>query len=111
MQFIEQTFARIKVDETNGAASVSSATYTVTAADSLLLCNTTSTNITLTLPEVSTSMVSDKFEVIVKKTAAANTLTVATTGSDLLDGSATASITTIYTALHLRAITGGWAVI
>lgn len=107
---LESLFARITVDDTFGATAVATA-HTVDANDSLLLCDTTSGNITVTLPEVSTDMIKNRFSVIIKKQIAANTLTIARSGTDTIDGATSVALTTQYSARHVRAITGGWAII
>ena len=77
-----------------------SANYTVVAGDAgdLIRVTTTSGNITITLPAIST--VSDGFKVaIVKWTVDANTVTVARSGSDTINGATSATIGVQYSSI------------
>ena len=77
-----------------------SANYTVVVGDAgdLLRVTTTSGNITITLPAIST--VSDGFKVaIVKWTVDANTVTVARSGSDTINGATSATIGVQYSSI------------
>lgn len=91
-----------------------SANYTVTANDvtSLIRVNSTSGNITITLPDIST--LTDDFDVIVAKvTGDTNTVSIARSSTDTINGAATYSLTNQWQAAWLTAdrSTGTWTVI
>lgn len=91
---------------------VSSAT-TLTAGDFLVLVDTTSGSVTVTLP-LAAQHPNQRYEI--KKTAAANTLTVQRSGSDLIDGASTKAWTTlnqtygVQSAITAAPATWGWVV-
>ncbi len=70
-----------------------SMSLSVTRAQTIVLANTSSGNITITLP--SAAMLLGR-TLVVKKTAAANTLTIDANGSETIDGALTLAWTTQY---------------
>ncbi len=109
-RLLEQTFQRIKVDETKGQTEITG-DHTVTAEDSLLLVDTTSGNVTITLPTVARWMIDGKLSFEVKKMVDANRVRVVPGGSDTIDGYPDVLIYVKNTALNFRAIDGGWAIV
>ena len=107
---LETVFAKA-LYPTGGAPFTITAAHTVTATDELILADTSGGDITVTLPLISLQLVSGVFRVTVKKVSAANTLTVACTGSDTLDGAATLDITTNNAAATMYATDAGWKII
>lgn len=85
---------------------VSGSTYTVTQLDDILLCDTTSNNVTLTLPKAKFGR---EFEVI--KMAIPYTVTVLPTSPDTILGATGLTISSQYDAIRLKAVTEGWAAI
>lgn len=79
-----------------------SGTYVVTEQDDILLC---ATGGTLTLPLAKTGR---EFEVVMTGTT---NVTVLFTGTDLLYGESSVLIEQQGTALHFKAVTGGWILI
>jgi hypothetical protein len=96
---------------TGAAYKEISADYTVLAVDSLLYVDTTGGNVIITLPLVSQNNVNDRFEIIIKKKVAANTITINKTGTDTVDGGSSLTLTSVSTFHRLRAINGGWITI
>jgi len=91
--------------------------YTVTTSstldpdDDVVLVDTTLGNITITLPLITDTMIYTKREHQIVKTVAANTITVSPSGADTINGSASASLVTQWTAIRYRATTGNWVAI
>lgn len=110
VQLLEQQLARIVVDSTIGAHD-EAANFTVTAEDGVVLVDTTSGDVTVTLPEIADWMVTDKYEVELVKIVAANTLNIVPTGTDTILGDTSVVVTIQWTALRFRAATGNWIII
>jgi len=83
-----------------------SAAYTMTLSDYLVLVDTTGGNITITLPDADPGRA-----VSVKKAVAANTVTIATAGSETIDGSATQTINAQYENVVMVALSGNWYIV
>lgn len=111
MRQLEDTFKLISVDRTTPQTNVTATTYTPTISDSLIYCDTSSNNITVTLPASTETAVNDKLTFIVKKAASANTLTILPTGSDTLDGATGIVLYNRGSAIDFRAVSGGWVAI
>ncbi len=107
---LEQIFARIVVDTTRPAYSVT-AGATLGASDEVVLVDTTGGNITMVLPEISDAMIREKREFELVKIVAANTLTIDCTGTDTIVGEPDAIVTVRWTALRVRATTGNWILV
>lgn len=104
------TTAAVKdyVDSTSGVAvSTKTGTYQITTSDSVILCDTTSGGFTVTLP---TAVGSTRIYRI-KKIASANTLTVATTSSQTMDGDTTISITANNESISVVSDGTNWRII
>ena len=87
---------------------ITTAATTLTEADDVLLVDTTGGNRTVTLPDAASV---PGHEYVVKKWVAANTMTVAAAGADLIDGSASVATTTQYAVIRVASIltaTGTW---
>lgn len=82
------------------------ANYTITTADRLVYVDTTSGNVTVTLPAAASVTANTVYSV--QKTAAGNTVTVDGDGAETIDGSATASLTTLYSRLDLISNGSAW---
>ena len=82
--------------------------YTATAVNGILLCDTSSTSFTITLPDA-TSNFGKEIEVV--KTSSANRLTVIPTGADTIVGDTSVIIFRQWTALRFKAVTGNWIII
>lgn len=80
----------------------------LTGADGVVLVNTTAGNVTVTLPEAS---INRGRRLTVKKTIAANTLTLDTIGSETIDGAATLAWTTRYQSYDVVSDGAGWHVV
>lgn len=107
---LEQRLAQIRVDTSRAAYSVTTNT-TLTDLDDIVLADTTSGDLTITLPEISEEMVLDKREYEIVKPVAANTLTIAPSGTDTTVGDTDVVVTVQWTALRFRATTGNWILI
>lgn len=107
---LEQAFQKLRIDATIGQTDVSG-NYTVGATDSLLLVDTTASNVTVQLPLVARWMIDEKLTVEVVKIAAANRLQIIPAGSDTINDEPDALVYVKDTALALRAVTGGWRVV
>lgn len=92
-----------------GIATVASKTssYTLLTSDNTILGNTTSGSITLTLPTAVGALQS----YTIKKTASANTLNIATTSSQTIDGSTSIAMTRQYESITLVSDNTNWNVI
>ena len=92
------------------ARTIAAAT-TLTENDDLVLVNTTSGSVTVTLPPAS-NIPGTVFRV--KKMVAANTVTIDADGSETIDGSATVAFTTQYQVVAIASVivtapaTWGW---
>lgn len=80
--------------------------YTITTADRLTYVDTTSGNVTVTLPAAATVTANTVYSV--EKTAAGNTVTVEGDGAETIDGSANASLTSLYSRLDLISTGSAW---
>ena len=110
VQQLEAQLARIRVDGTLPAYSTTG-DFTVSATDDVVMVDTSGGNITVTLPEISDSMVREKFEVEIVKTEAANRITIDPSGTDTIVGETDAIVYTQWTALRMRATTGNWVIV
>lgn len=68
--------------------------YTITSADRLVYVDTTSGNVTVTLPAAATVTANTVYSV--QKTAAGNTVTVDGDGADVINGAASVAISNLY---------------
>lgn len=80
--------------------------YTITTADRLVYVDTTSGNVTVTLPAAATVTTNTVYSIV--KTAAGNTVTVDGDGAETIDGSANASLTALYSRLDLISTGSAW---
>lgn len=78
--------------------------YTATADDTVVLCDTSGGGFTVTLP----ASVDSKVYVVKKISTDANTVTVATTGGQNIDGATTAAITAPYASIDLIGTGSAW---
>jgi len=83
-----------------------SANYSVRNDDNVVLCNTTTGNITVTLPRSRRGV-----EYTFIKTAASNTLTIDGSGAETINGSATLVMSSVWSSRTLKSIGNGWVVI
>lgn len=72
---------------------------TLTKQDRILLVNTSIGSVTLTLPSAA-----NKIELVIKKTVAANTLTIQRGGTDTIEGATSIALTAVYSS---RTLIGG----
>lgn len=107
VQHLEALFYRVIVDTTRGAYTVSTNT-TLGEDDDVVMSDTSGGDLTVTLPEISDSMVRNKREFEVVHIASVGATTVAATGSDTVMGAADALLAVQWTALRLRATPGNW---
>ena len=84
------------------------AATTITDSDELVLVDTTSGSVTVTLP---TALGRKGRRFTVKKLIAANTLTLAGAGSDTIDGAATVGLTTRYAARTVQSDNANWHIV
>ncbi len=110
---LERALALVRIDTTTLQTSVSSGdTYAITGSDNLLVCDTSTDDITVQLPAPSADLVRDKHEVHIKKSSDSNLLYITPTGGATTDfGTDTLIVRNNGTSLHLRAVTGGWRII
>jgi len=88
-----------------------SSSYTLTAADQVVLANSTSAILTITLP---TAIGINGRRYTVKDwkgTSATNNITVATTSSQTIDGSTTQVLSTNYQAIEVASDGANWSII
>lgn len=88
-------------------STVSSATYTVTRSDYLLLVDTSLFSVSVTLPPSK----NDGWEYEIVKTTEPNRLIILPTGSDTLVGETSIEVDDQWTALKLRAVLGGYVIV
>jgi YVTN family beta-propeller protein len=94
---------------TPDAVSVSSAYTPVICADGTVLVDTSAGSVTITLP---TAVYSGDCPVTIKKMSAANTMNIATTSSQTIDGSAsTIPVTVQYEAVTVMSDGTNWTVV
>lgn len=110
VRYLEQLFAKVVVDTTR-AAYTSTASLTLSDEDDVVLMDTSSASLVVTLPEISDEMIREKREFEIIKTEAANLLTIVPTGTDTLVGETDARVTAQWTALRFRAASGNWVLI
>lgn len=92
-----------------GVQSVStSSTLTLTASPTLVLVNTSSGNVTLTLPPASEVA---GFRLEVKKLTSPHTLTLDASGSETIDGAATLAWSTQYQSFALFSDGTAWHIV
>ncbi len=110
---LERALSSVSIDSTLPRGQVTGpTTYTVTQNDNLLLCDTTSGNITVQLGIPETQLVLQKFEVNIKKDASPNTLYITPTGGAVTDfGTATIQVFNKGTSLCFRAADDGWRIV
>lgn len=111
--------AVLTVDTTNGqlisagsvATPVASKTgaYTLTAADSIVLANVSSAGFTLTLP-TAVGCAGRRYT-IKKDSSAVNTLTVATTSSQTIDGATTKTFTAAFSSMEVVSDGANWQIV
>jgi len=107
---LENSLARVSVDDTLGAYAVTG-NKTLDSLDDVVLVDTSAGGVTVTLPAISDEMVRNKREFEVVKTKAANVLTIVPTGADTILGEPDAVVTVQWTALRFRATPANWVVI
>lgn len=79
---------------------------TASFTQDVLLCDTTSTSFTVSLPVAAQGV-----EIEIVKIVQANTLTIQLSGTDLIYGQSSVLVYNIGTALRFKSITGGWILI
>ena len=82
--------------------------YTVNKNDAVILADTTSGSITINL--LAAEQMKEK-RLIVKKTAAANTVTIDPNGAETIDGSATYAWTTQYVSRDIVSNGSNWFIV
>ena len=77
------------------------AAYTITDVDDVVLVNTTGGAVTVTIPSALITI--PGYQVVIKdvRTGEANAVTIATEGSETIDGAGTGSLTVAYTSMRL----------
>ena len=90
------------------AIAPKTANYTATTSDHTLYFDTTAAGYTLTLPAASGN---SGLEYIVKKTVAANTLTIDANASETIDGALTLVLSSQYDATHIKCDGTNWQVL
>ena len=110
IRVLEQAFQYVYYDNTKPITEVAGA-HTLGRDDSLLLVDTTAGSIVITLPESTDDLIDARHTVNIKKTVAANTITLTPSGADTVDGAASMALTAINSAVTLRAVLGGWIAI
>src|SRR3990167_2432058 len=77
--------------------------YTIDEGDDYVLVNTTAGAVTVTLPDAITLK-----KVTIIRTAGANNVTITPVGTDTVDGSASKTISSSYSPVRLKGISGGF---
>ena len=97
---------------TNGltkALVTKTANYTATIVDCTILGNASAGNITITLPTAAS--VAGRFYVVKKVDSSANTVTVATTSAQTIDGQSTKVLSIQYDGLQVQSDNANWVII
>ncbi|MEO5627488.1 MAG: hypothetical protein ABIQ89_01210 [Candidatus Saccharimonadales bacterium] len=104
-----QKATKTYVDTLVGTITVTTVatTYSILTTDRIILANTTSGGFTVTLP----TAVGATRAYTIKKIAAANTLTIATTSSQTIDGGTTIAITALDEAITVVSDNANWRII
>ncbi len=91
------------------ATSAKTADYTLTSGDTVVMANATSGNVIITLPVASTV---SGYRFYVKRTdASANTVTIARSGSDTIDGATSQTLDAQYTSVTVVSDGSNWFII
>lgn len=101
------------MDQTNNAiefllkkpCATKTSDYTIVGSDYLILVDTTSGVVTITLPLAKKH---ENQEFVIKKTAGGNNVTVDGNGSETIDGSATQTISTQYDFIKVHSDGSNW---
>jgi hypothetical protein len=91
------------------ATSTKTSGYTLTATDCLIFANASSASVTITLP-LASSVPGYRF-VVKRIDSSANTCSVATSGSDTIDGASTISFSLQYTSMEMVSNGSAWYII
>lgn len=86
--------------------TTSDSAFSVTYDDDFVFCDTTSSNISVTLPLARNGK---EFEIV--KTASPNMLTILPSGTNTLAGAASVLVYVQWTALRFKAVSGGYVLI
>lgn len=84
-------------------------TYTITSTDTVVIADATSNNVTVTLPTAST--VTGYRYYVKRKDGTANTVSVARSGSDTIDGATSQTLTAQYTSVTVVSDGSNWYII
>jgi len=87
-----------RLNQLEGEVLVTAAAYTVRERDDIIVCNTTSNAITITLPRATNGK-----RLTLLRSAGGNNVTVSPVGSDTINGAASATISASYAPLVLKA--------
>jgi hypothetical protein len=101
-----QTQDTINQQQQVTSAVTATVSRTLTTNDNVIAADTTSGNVTLTLP-----IARNGKEFIIVKIIAANTLTILPSGTDTINGAASLAITIRWTSIWLKAVSGGWLIL
>lgn len=98
------------VDAAAGSHTITSQSgnYAITTTDEIILASASGGNITLTLP---TAVGSTRVYTIKKTDASANTVTIATTGGQTIDGGTTAVLQVQYESVSLASNNANWFIV
>jgi hypothetical protein len=99
------TMVRVSLQKT---IVTKTADYTATIVDSVILCDTTSSSIIITLMAASTFV---GIPLTIKKISAANTMTIDGDASELIDGSLTQTVTSQWTSLTICSNGTSWYIL
>ena len=94
----------------SGGLAVKTSSYSAKATDNVILGNSTSGSLTITLPDATKSHVGQQY-VIKKIDSSANTITVATTSSQTIDGTSSLALNVQYEAVEVATDGSNWYVI
>lgn len=85
------------------------ANYTITKSDAIILCDTTSNAVTITLPD----SVANQGQIvhIKRNSGGANNCTISRAGSDTIEGATTVTLTGIWKSYTLLAAAGAWLIL
>lgn len=110
IELLESALSKITVDITRPYTKIT-ANYSITPYDSFLIADSSTQNITVTLPKLNQTLYNERFAIIVKKMSANNSVFVAATVGDTIDGQAVVTLTANNSTIQVRATEFGWLIV
>lgn len=107
--FSNVTLNNATINGVTNALVTKTANYTATTVDCTILGNAATGNITITLPTAAS--VAGRFYVVKKIDSTANTVTVATTSAQTIDGQASKVLSIQYDGIQVQSDNANWVII